>query len=120
MTITIDDRSVSAAHVTRQFMVRLLEEDPEAWARLSGLMATLALPPLRHFDGSSRKPSVEIEITPGVWALVDALAIESNRLLFWYGENGTRREYVFPKAAGIPRWRTVERGRPSSQLEVNG
>ncbi len=88
--------------------MRDTQATPEAYASLQGLMAMLALPPVRCDDGTFRKRRVEIEIADGIWACIDSMIIEAERLLFTFGANGTRVEYVFARSEGVPEWR-VER-----------
>ncbi len=79
-------------------------EESNAWARLRGLVAVLSLPAHRCDDGIFRKRKVEVELDANTWVAVDSMAIESERIVFWFGTNGTRVEYVFPRDA-CPRWR---------------
>ncbi len=78
--------------------------ESNAWAKLRGLMAVLALPPVRFADGVFRKRLIEVEIAEGTWAAVNAIAVEPERLVFWFGINGERVEYVFPRSH-VPNWR---------------
>lgn len=82
-----------------------MNHDPESWARLQGVMAMLALPPVRARDGRERRRVVEIEIAPDQWAVVDGISIESGRLTFYRGTNGHRSEFRFSSAEPSPRWR---------------
>lgn len=88
-------------------MAGLLDTDVEAWSRLSGLLAMLALPPVRCDDGRYQRRLIEIEIAPGSdkWTAIDGLTIEPTRLIFYTGMNGTRRQWVFVRPEGVPRWR---------------
>lgn len=101
----VEDRSMSYAPSIKQLMSELLHDDAEAWASLSGLMAILALPPIRE-----RHRVVEVEITPGMWQLVHSIAIEANVIRFWFGTNGSRTEFTFLRTAfdRVPRWRVPQ------------
>jgi hypothetical protein len=81
-----------------------LTHDPEAHARLLGIINMLKLPPLQWPDGTSRRRLVEIEVEPDRWVPVDGVVVEAGTITFWSGTNGTRREYVRP-AGFCPRWR---------------
>lgn len=81
-------------------------EDREQNARLHGLIAVLGLPPVRHGDGTWKRVPVEVEIKDGLWERVDGLMIESERLVFTFGANGTTVQFVFLRKEGVPRWRT--------------
>jgi hypothetical protein len=80
-------------------------DDPEQQARLLGLMAVLALPPLTTSDGDTRRVLVEVEVAPGRWHAVDSCVIESDRLVLSHGVNGHRVEWAFSRAEPVPRWR---------------
>ncbi len=80
------------------------------WASLKGLMAVLALPAVRCVDGTFRKRMIEVEVSRGVWVPIRHMAIEPERIVVWHGDNGERNEYVFLRAAGVPRWRIEQRG----------
>jgi len=95
------------------FMAKLIEEDVEAWARLQGLLAMLALPPMREDDGVVRRILVEIEVSPNKWVPIEGVTIEPHRLIFHYGTNGTRVQYPYAREDGIPRWRTPRAKRPT-------
>ncbi len=83
----------------------LLDREANAWSSLQGLMAVLALPATRREDGVYRKRQVEVEISRNAWVQIDSMAVEPDRLVFWYGTNGRRVEYVFERSEGAPRWR---------------
>lgn len=101
----VEDRSMSYRPDTEMLMGQLLRTDAEAWASLRGLMAVLALPPVHCADGAQRKRVVEVEIAPGVWQVVDSIAIEEHRIRFWH-TNGVRAEFVFLRMDNaVPRWR---------------
>lgn len=103
----VEDRSMSYQPDTKHLMAELLRADADAWASLQGLMAVLALPPIHCRDGSQRRRRVEVEITPGVWQVVDSIAIGPQVIQFWFGTNGSRTEYTFlrTEATLAPRWR---------------
>lgn len=93
----------------KQLMDALLQQDANAWASLSGLMAVLALPAVRQPNGVYRRRDVEVEIAPGVWQAVDSIAVEAERLVFWFGPANARIEFVFLRVDGaVPRWRQAE------------
>lgn len=77
------------------------EED----ARLRGVMRMLALPDVVTLDGTTRRREVEIEVAPGLWALVDAVSIDVDGATFSFGVNGRRVEYRFVRGERMPRWR---------------
>jgi len=107
MKIPVEEVSMSDPYEkTRATMAILMTENVEGWARLSGLMAVLALPPVRGNDKTYRRAAVEIEVARGIWTEIDAVAIEADRLIFWFGKNGERQEYPFARAEGVPQWRT--------------
>ena len=81
------------------------DSDDEEYARLHGLMAMLALPPVRRATGGMRKYVVEIEASRNVWVPVDSIVIDDEGLTFVWGANGTRVERKFKRC---PPWR-VER-----------
>ena len=97
---------LSERTVSEVFMAGLLDEDAEGHARLSGLLAVIALPPTRQTDGTVRKRTIEIETTPGgAWVAIEGVAVEFNRVICWTGTNGSRRQYEYLRGAAIPRWR---------------
>lgn len=110
--ITVEDRTMSYPGSTEHkgYMAGLLDEDAEGWARLSGMMAMLALPPVRRDDGTFRARVVEIEVAPNRWLRVDGVALEAHRLICWHGSNGSRIQFEYPRGAAIPRWRMLEGG----------
>lgn len=100
---------MSEQHATdKRHMAGLLDEDVEGWARLSGLLAMLALPPVRLADGTHRLRIVEIEVRPDSdkWIAIDGVTLEPHRLLCWRGGNGSRVVYEYPRGSAIPKWRT--------------
>lgn len=94
----------------------LAERDPEAWARLRGMLAILELPRLRGFE--SRPRLVEIELTDGEWVLIDSVRFHYDEISFG---RGLDRSWVIPLDPrvfpGIPRWRQLERGIPRPTIE---
>lgn len=74
-------------------------------ARLHGVMAMLALPEVRCDDGTFRRREVDIEIAPGKWQRVDGVSVEAERVVFFFGVNGHRQQWVFVKGERVPRWR---------------
>lgn len=84
--------------------------NPEAHARLMGIMSQLGLPAMRYPDGSDRRIVVEIQIARGRWAQVHGVSVESDEITFWSGHNGTRAEYKFTQSEGCPPWRTHHGG----------
>lgn len=97
---------LSERAVNEVFMAGLLDDDAEGHARLSGLLAVIALPPIHHGDGTVRKRTIEIETAPGgPWVSIEGIAVEMHRVICWTGTNGSRRQYEFPRGAAIPRWR---------------
>lgn len=106
--IEIEESRMSLSSSMRIAMSQLLDEDAEAWASISGLMASLALPPVFGLDRQPRKRIVEIEIAPrsGLWSEIDGVAIEADRLVFFVGTNGHREEYVYRRRVEpLPAWR---------------
>jgi hypothetical protein len=75
--------------------------DPEGSARLLGLMAVFALPPLRTSAGGWRPVRIEV-CTPNGWRLADMFALTDTAVVVVCG----RTEYVFP-VRHPPRWRYV-------------
>lgn len=98
-------REVEPSMMMNAAMAETVDTD-EGWARLQGLMATLALPARRHQDGVYRKPRVEVHIA-NAWEPIDTVTIESDRVTFSFGINGSQREWIFLRAEGIPPWREV-------------
>lgn len=86
----------------KRLMAMLLERDAEGWARLQGLMATLALP---QFASGARK--VEVEVAPDVWAHITSCAFDSEKLTFWCG-TAMIVAFEFHHTEPVPRWRTDE------------
>lgn len=108
--------------VTRQAMAQLLADSPEGWARLQGLFAMLALPPINAGLGMVRRRIVEVEVSPNRWVPIEGAALELHRLVVWTGSNGSRQQYEFLRAEGVPRWRMPdsERGGPSEHFVAEG
>lgn len=104
----VDPMSDRSDRVSREtYMAGLLDENAEEWSRMAGLLAVLALPPLRESDGTYRRQLIEIEISHGRWAAIDGVTIEAHRVLFHHGRNGSSVQYEFTRAEGVPRWRQV-------------
>lgn len=106
---TCKGMSNSLEDVVREAAAKM-DVPAENEARLKGLFAVLALPARRAADGSFRRPMVEVEVAPGTWSPIDSISVESERLTFSYGSNGTRVEYVFDRKESVPRWRTPDIG----------
>jgi hypothetical protein len=106
-TPEIEDLSLSVVRSNEIYMGQILEQDPEAWSSLRGIMATLALPSLRYPGGVVRRKTVEIELVPfsDTWVEIDAVIIEAERVTFTFGVNGHSQQYVFNRAESLPRWR---------------
>lgn len=98
MTVPMSDRGANVTGV----------QDPEAEndARLCGLMAALALPPVRGRDGVARRVPVEVEVAPGAWARVESMLIDSDGMTMSFGANGHRTDYRFVGTA-CPPWRIL-------------
>lgn len=92
-------------------MTGLLHIDVEGWARLSGLLAVLALPEMRLDDGTYRRRAIEIEVKPRSdrWTLIDGICIEHHRIICFWGSNGTRQQYEFMRGEQMPMWRFADR-----------
>lgn len=88
-------------------MQSLLASDPEAWARLSGVMAILALPHVAHADRTTRAQLIEIEVQHNVWEHVDRVTITPEAIIFAHGVNGHTKRWPF-SFGDIPRWRMAE------------
>jgi len=93
--------------------------DPDAHARLMGVINMLKLPPLVWPDGRTRRRLIEIEVEPGRWVPVDGLVVEAGVVTFWSGTNGSRREYTRP-AGSCPNWRADEDIRDAPPSYVGG
>lgn len=108
----LSERSSSVSLVNdhvRDIAASIIEGDVsqlDNWARLQGLLAMLALPPLRRDDGQMWRVVVEVEIAKGKWAPVETLSIDDKGLTFTWGRNGSTVEYKFP-GESCPPWRTV-------------
>ncbi len=76
-------------------------DTPEGWARIQGMMAQLALPAVRGFDGVFRP--VEIEIDVDGWRRVDSIYIEAETVTFALKD--APHDWVFRRSEGVPRWR---------------
>lgn len=111
MLLMRHDSPMSDENGMRNAMAELLADDAEGWARLQGLFAMLALPPLHDDDGRYRKLIVEVEISAGRWVAIDGASLEGDRFTVWSGTNGTRVQYPFRRSEGIPRWRTPKEER---------
>lgn len=79
--------------------------DPENHARLSGLLAMVALPLVRGDLGMMRRVRVEVEVALGTWRAIEGAAVELGKLTVWSGTNGSRVQWEF-QAAACPRWRS--------------
>jgi hypothetical protein len=98
----------------RRAMLELMD-DPENHARLSGLLAILALPLLRGDDGHLRRINVEILLRgdsglTGIesrWVSVEGADVEAGKLTIWAGSNGKRMRWEFD-ATKCPEWRTIK------------
>jgi hypothetical protein len=84
-------------------MAALLELDAESWCSVKGMMAILALPDFT----SGQRPFVEVEVSPDIWRSIDRVSVGMGRIVVSSGVNGHRAEWVFPIAAGAPRWRSA-------------
>lgn len=98
----------------RRRIVPAMDEAENA-ARLTGLLAMLALPMVRCDDGLYRRRLVELEISAGRWVAIEGIAIEAHRIIVWSGRNGSRTQFEFRKSEGCPPWRT---DRPGLRLLV--
>ena len=101
MTIEVEcrmpnDRSIALAS--------LLDSDPEAWSRLKGAMAILALPSVRCADRSQATRLIEIEVEPDVWEVADRVTFAERAVIFAHGVNGHTKLWTFDLGA-IPSWR---------------
>ncbi len=85
-------------------IVLVMDHEAENAARLSGLVAMLALPMVRTQDGRDRRRVIEIEYRPGQWERVDAVEVKAQTLTFWRGANGSSVQFSVP-ASRCPRWR---------------
>ena len=92
----------------REILESILARDPEAWSRLQGAMAILALPSVRCADRSQATRLIEIEVEPGVWEAADRVTVTPEAVIFAHGVNGHTKHYPFDLGA-IPQWR-VARG----------
>lgn len=110
---------LSSTTATQEFVSDLLDKDVEGWARLSGLLAVLGLPPTRLPDGTYRRRPIEIEIKPNSdrWMLIDGISIEHHRILCWWGANGSRVVYEYLRGEQMPLWRFAEPQRRELYLE---
>jgi hypothetical protein len=100
--IEIEDRRMPNDRAT--VMHTLLEADPEAWARLQGAIAILALPSVRCVDRSQATRLIEIEVEPDVWEVADRVTFAERAVIFAHGVNGHTKRYPFDLGA-IPNWR---------------
>jgi hypothetical protein len=105
--VTMSDLCSKSAN-QETFVMDLLDKDAEGWARLSGLLAMLGLPPTRLSDGTYRRRAIEIEVKPNTdrWVLIDGVTIEHHRIICWWGSNGTRVQYEYVRGEQMPKWRT--------------
>lgn len=92
------------------FMSELQDADIEGWARLQGLLAMVALPPIHTDHGRFRRRVIEIEVEPDSdrWVEIEGVAVEMHRIICWTGHNGSTQQWIYPRGAAIPRWRTPE------------
>ncbi len=106
----------SERDATSLFMAGLLDSDVEGYARLAGLLAMLALPPIHAGDGTFRRRVVEIEVSPGSdrWIAIEGVAVEAHRIICWTGSNGTRQQFEYLRGEKIPQWRTPKPVFPKS------
>lgn len=87
---------------TARAMAELHERDPEAWARLRGAMAVLALPPVA---GHERR-EIEIQIANDRWQRVDGVSVMLDGVAFWSRAGQGSQEFFFRASEGVPQWRT--------------
>ena len=106
--ITIEDRTMPPDR--HEILQSILERDPEAWARLKGALAILALPSVRCADRSQATRLIEIEVEPGVWEVADRVTFVERAVIFAHGVNGHTKQYPFDLGA-IPQWRLTGRYR---------
>ena len=107
MRIEIEDRMPNERSIV---LASLLDSDPEAWSRLKGAMAILALPSVRCADRSQATRLIEIEVEPGVWEAADRVTVTPEAVIFAHGVNGHTKQYPFDLGA-IPQWRLTGRYR---------
>lgn len=112
MTIVVEDLTMSGmsdqdATVREYFMKELLEEDANEWASLMGMLAQLALPPLRAEHGLEMRRAIEIErpADSGNWILVESITIEPGTVTFRSGHNGSTQAFTYRRREKLPRWR---------------
>lgn len=79
--------------------------DEENNARLSGLLAMIALPLVNAGNGMMRRVPVEVEVSPGKWRAIEGAEVTLGKLSVWTGSNGSRTVFTF-NAAQCPRWRS--------------
>lgn len=104
--IQVDDAQQENALSRSRALATFLQNDPNGWASLSGLLAILALPARQPSDN---RPRVEIEIAPNVWTVVDEVSITADAITYAHGRNGHREVWSVDPRAGVPRWRIIER-----------
>lgn len=90
-------------------LTALLASDPEAWARLKGAIAILALPSVRCEDRSQATRLIEIEVN-GEWELADRVTLTPEAVIFAHGVNGHTKRWPFD-IGSIPQWRVSDRYR---------
>jgi hypothetical protein len=91
-------------HDRAAMLAELLVADPEAWCRLKGAIAILALPDLHRKHQGEFKRLIEIQVEPGVWEAADRVIFDTGAIIFAHGVNGHTKRYAFDLNA-VPEWR---------------
>lgn len=105
----------------RTLLRKLADRDPEAWARVSGLFAMLALPPVRNgVSTGDIARRFEVETAPDTWSTIETAKLgervratdvpagiicEVTIIAMVLMPTGERTELVFGEVVGFPKWR---------------
>ena len=84
----------------------LLTRDPEGWASMKGLLATLSLPALT--SGRRREVQALVHYERGVdvgeWQRIDRVYFRPGQIQVAQGVNGHTLAWAFPQPGPVPRW----------------
>jgi hypothetical protein len=119
--MTTEPPPMSERHaIARSLIMSHTGNNDEQSAKLAGLFAVLALPPVRMSDGTHRRRVVEVEVSANKWVAIIGAAIEHEVFVCWTGNNGSMVRYKFVKGENIPDWRMPREVAPPKYLDGGG